>query len=204
MRSIPGYGFLSENAQFAEICASHGFKFIGPPPAAIALMGDKSSAKQRMAEAGVPVIPGSGIIESEEQASKFCPRSRLSGAHQSDRRRRRQRHADRRTRGRSCGRLTAASGEAQAAFGDGRRLHRKAARAAAPHRSPGARRRVRPCHPRGRARLLDPKTRRIKSCSKRRRRPNLDPEVRAQSVRRPPSERPAPSNTRTQAPLDSS
>ena len=68
----PGYGFLSENAQFAEICASHGFKFIGPAASAIALMGDKSSAKERMAEANVPVIPGSGIVESERQAKRFA------------------------------------------------------------------------------------------------------------------------------------
>ncbi|HZV80276.1 MAG TPA: acetyl-CoA carboxylase biotin carboxylase subunit [Candidatus Binatus sp.] len=68
----PGYGFLSENAGFAEICASHGFKFIGPPAAAVALMGDKASAKRRMQEAGVPVVPGSGIIESDEQARRFC------------------------------------------------------------------------------------------------------------------------------------
>ena len=68
----PGYGFLSENAGFAEICASQGFKFIGPPAAAVALMGDKASAKRRMQEAGVPVVPGSGIIESDEQAKRFC------------------------------------------------------------------------------------------------------------------------------------
>ncbi|HEY7979890.1 MAG TPA: acetyl-CoA carboxylase biotin carboxylase subunit [Candidatus Eremiobacteraceae bacterium] len=68
----PGYGFLSENAGFAEICASHGIKFIGPPASAIALMGDKASAKQRMLEAGVPVIPGSGIIDSLSVAKKFC------------------------------------------------------------------------------------------------------------------------------------
>ncbi|HEV2908228.1 MAG TPA: acetyl-CoA carboxylase biotin carboxylase subunit [Candidatus Eremiobacteraceae bacterium] len=68
----PGYGFLSENSGFAEICASHGFKFIGPPASAIALMGDKASAKRRMQEAGVPVVPGSGIIESDEQAKRFC------------------------------------------------------------------------------------------------------------------------------------
>ena len=68
----PGYGFLSENAGFAEICASHGIKFIGPPASAIALMGDKASAKQRMLEAGVPVIPGSGIIDSLSAAKKFC------------------------------------------------------------------------------------------------------------------------------------
>ena len=71
----PGYGFLSENAGFAEICASHGFKFIGPPAAAIALMGDKASAKRRMHEGGVPVVPGSGIIESDEQAKRFCAES---------------------------------------------------------------------------------------------------------------------------------
>jgi acetyl-CoA carboxylase biotin carboxylase subunit len=68
----PGYGFLSENAGFAEICASHGIKFIGPPASAIALMGDKASAKQRMLEAGVPVIPGSGIVDSLSVAKKFC------------------------------------------------------------------------------------------------------------------------------------
>jgi len=68
----PGYGFLSENAGFAEICTSHGFKFIGPPASAIALMGDKASAKRRMHEAGVPVVPGSGIVESDEQAKRFC------------------------------------------------------------------------------------------------------------------------------------
>ena len=116
----PGYGFLSENAGFAEICASHGFKFIGPPAAAIALMGDKASAKRRMQEAGVPVIPGSGIIESDEQARRFGAEAgypvlikataggggkgmRIVG-----------READL-----GAG-LAAASGEAQAAFGDGR------------------------------------------------------------------------------------
>jgi len=67
----PGYGFLSENAGFAEICTSHGFKFIGPAASAIALMGDKASAKRRMQEAGVPVVPGSGIVESDEQAKRF-------------------------------------------------------------------------------------------------------------------------------------
>jgi len=68
----PGYGFLSENAAFAEICASHGLKFIGPPVKAIALMGDKASAKMRMQEAGVPVIPGSGIVESPDRVKSFC------------------------------------------------------------------------------------------------------------------------------------
>ena len=54
----PGYGFLSENASFAEACAQAGLVFVGPPPNAIELMGDKAKAKRRMIEAGVPCIPG--------------------------------------------------------------------------------------------------------------------------------------------------
>lgn len=59
----PGYGFLSENANFASICESCGLNFIGPSPAAIALLGDKAKAKHTAKEAGCPVIPGSkGIV----------------------------------------------------------------------------------------------------------------------------------------------
>ncbi len=54
----PGYGFLSENADFAQACADAGLVFVGPPPAAIRAMGDKSRAKTLMAEAGVPLVPG--------------------------------------------------------------------------------------------------------------------------------------------------
>ena len=54
----PGYGFLSENAAFAQACADAGVVFIGPPPSAITAMGDKALAKQRMLEAGVPCAPG--------------------------------------------------------------------------------------------------------------------------------------------------
>src|SRR5260370_33695779 len=65
----PGYGFLSENAHFAEVCRSCNIKFIGPPPEAIKLMGDKTSAKNAAKKAGVPLVPGSeGLLESEEQA----------------------------------------------------------------------------------------------------------------------------------------
>ncbi|WP_292531233.1 biotin carboxylase N-terminal domain-containing protein [Methylocystis sp.] len=55
----PGYGFLSENADFAEACAAKGLIFVGPPPRAMRLLGSKSAAKAAMAEAGAPVAPGS-------------------------------------------------------------------------------------------------------------------------------------------------
>jgi acetyl-CoA carboxylase biotin carboxylase subunit len=65
----PGYGFLAENARFAEICGEHGIKFIGPTPDQIRSMGDKITAKETMIKAGVPVVPGSGgLLESIEEA----------------------------------------------------------------------------------------------------------------------------------------
>ncbi|PUZ24882.1 acetyl-CoA carboxylase biotin carboxylase subunit [Chitinophaga parva] len=65
----PGYGFLAENARFAEICGEHGIKFIGPTPDMIRKMGDKMTAKETMIAAGVPVIPGSeGLLSSVEEA----------------------------------------------------------------------------------------------------------------------------------------
>lgn len=69
----PGYGFLAENARFAEICETHHIKFIGPPAEAIEKMGDKAVAKKTMADAGVPVIPGSdGVIENESAAVEIA------------------------------------------------------------------------------------------------------------------------------------
>jgi acetyl-CoA carboxylase, biotin carboxylase subunit len=69
----PGYGFLSENARFAEICADHNLIFVGPSPSAIQAMGDKSTAKKTMQKAGVPTIPGSeGLIDSDDQAIKIA------------------------------------------------------------------------------------------------------------------------------------
>lgn len=65
----PGYGFLAENAKFAQICADHGIKFIGPTPEMINKMGDKITAKETMIKAGVPVVPGGeGLLESVDAA----------------------------------------------------------------------------------------------------------------------------------------
>ena len=65
----PGYGFLAENSKFAQICADHGIKFIGPTPDMINKMGDKITAKETMIKAGVPVVPGGeGLLESVEAA----------------------------------------------------------------------------------------------------------------------------------------
>jgi acetyl-CoA carboxylase biotin carboxylase subunit len=58
----PGYGFLAENAKFAEICKTHGLIFIGPPPSIIRLMGDKDKARQTMKKAGLPILPGSDTV----------------------------------------------------------------------------------------------------------------------------------------------
>ncbi len=65
----PGYGFLAENAKFAEICADHKITFIGPAPESMIAMGDKSTAKKTMQKVGVPTVPGSvGLVTTEEQA----------------------------------------------------------------------------------------------------------------------------------------
>lgn len=65
----PGYGYLSEQAHFADICASHGMKFIGPSAESIERMGDKAAAKETVRAAGVPVIPGSeGPVADEQEA----------------------------------------------------------------------------------------------------------------------------------------
>ena len=65
----PGYGFLAENARFAEICAAHQIVFIGPSPESMRLMGDKATAKETMIRIGVPTVPGSdGLLADEKEA----------------------------------------------------------------------------------------------------------------------------------------
>ena len=69
----PGYGFLAENAKFAQICIDHGIKFIGPTPEMINGMGDKITAKETMIKAGVPVVPGGeGLLESVDDAKSLA------------------------------------------------------------------------------------------------------------------------------------
>ena len=69
----PGYGFLSENADFAEVCNEYGIKFIGPTPEQIRKMGDKVTAKETMIAAGVPVIPGSdGLVHTLKDGKKIA------------------------------------------------------------------------------------------------------------------------------------
>jgi len=69
----PGYGFLAENADFAEVCTEYGIKFIGPTPEMINRMGDKITAKETMIAAGVPCIPGSGgLLKSADEGKKLA------------------------------------------------------------------------------------------------------------------------------------
>jgi acetyl-CoA carboxylase biotin carboxylase subunit len=69
----PGYGFLSENANFAEVCEASHITFIGPSPDAIRLMGEKDKAREAMKETGLPIIPGSpGVVPDEDSAKKIA------------------------------------------------------------------------------------------------------------------------------------
>ena len=69
----PGYGLLSENANFAEVCRESGIKFIGPSPEVTRLMGEKEKARATMKKVGVPILPGSdGIISSADEALEWA------------------------------------------------------------------------------------------------------------------------------------
>jgi acetyl-CoA carboxylase biotin carboxylase subunit len=70
----PGYGFLSENAEFARICAKCGIRFIGPSPEAMLAWGDKVRARKNAERFGLPLLPGSGVLESAEHASREAAR----------------------------------------------------------------------------------------------------------------------------------
>jgi acetyl-CoA carboxylase biotin carboxylase subunit len=116
----PGYGFLSENARFAEIVGAHGLTFIGPRPEHIRMMGDKITAKQAARDAGIPVVPGSeGGVSSPEEALEWADRigfpvliKAASGGGGRGMKVARDRES-------LAEAVSTASAEAQAAFGDG-------------------------------------------------------------------------------------
>ena len=151
----PGYGFLSENADFAQACLDAGIVFVGPPPAAIRAMGLKSSAKALMEKAGVPVVPG---YHGDKQEPKFLKEKAYEIGYPvlikavagggGKGMRRVDRHADFEAA------LAGAQREAKAAFGDERVLIEKYVTRAAPHRDAGVRRPPRQRHPSLRARLF--------------------------------------------------
>ncbi len=152
----PGYGFLSENADFAERVENSGFVFIGPKSETIRQMGDKVSAIRVMKEHGVPCVPGSdGPLPADH--GRMLPHGalhRLPGDHQSLGRRRRPRHAGRAQRrdARQCDQR----GEDRGARGLRQRhgLHGEIPREAAAYRVPGDRRQLRQRGLARRARLL--------------------------------------------------
>ncbi len=71
----PGYGFMSERADFVEICDKHGIKFIGPTAEAMHKMGDKATARKTMIENNVPVTPGTGILKTPEEVKEFAKKA---------------------------------------------------------------------------------------------------------------------------------
>ena len=151
----PGYGFLSENADFAQMVVEHGFVFIGPDPEHIRLMGDKIAAKETVRRLGLPVVPGTdGPVTHEAMARDAAAGDRLSGADQGGVGRRRTRHGRRPRRG-WVGRGSAPC-PPRGRGGLRRRpgLPREVPGPAAPHRVPGPGRSSRPLHPPRRTRLL--------------------------------------------------
>ena len=151
----PGYGFLSENADFAQMVEEHGFTFIGPSPEHIRLMGDKIVAKATARDLGIPTVPGSdGPVLHRGGGDRARPRDRLSGSDQGRGRRRRTRHDRGRARRRAERRGT--HGPQRSACRVRRRpgLCRALPRPSAAYRGPGHRRRQGPGGASGRARLL--------------------------------------------------
>ena len=152
----PGYGFLSENAKFADILAAHNITFIGPSGDHIRIMGDKIEAKRTAKRLGIPVVPGSdGAVTDEKRSQAHRRRDRLSrciikasagGGGRGMKVARTEADLDRR--------LADGAHGSRRRLRRRRRLHREIPREAAPHRNPGVRRRRRQGRPSRRARLL--------------------------------------------------
>ena len=130
----PGYGFLSENAHFAEVCESIGVKFIGPTSENIALMGDKAQAREIVSRPELPVTPEAGELKSEQEAGGGR-QNRLSGHYQSHGWRWRTRDAGRQQhrRTRSC--LPGGPGGSQVDLRQRQRVSRAVLPRASSHRS---------------------------------------------------------------------
>ena len=151
----PGYGFLSENEAFAAACEKAGLVFIGPPPAAIAAMGNKAAAKRRMIDAGVPCVPGyQGADQSdanlEKEARKIGLPVMVKAAAGGGGRGMRLVERD----GRSSGSDPHGAHRGRERLRLGRADPREGRDRRAPRRDPGLRRRPRQRHPSRRARLL--------------------------------------------------
>jgi propionyl-CoA carboxylase alpha chain len=153
----PGFGFLSENAGFAQRCADEGIAFIGPNPGAISAMGDKIESKKFAQAAGVSCVPGHiGEIDDTAHAVKISEQIGYPVMIKAVGRRRRQGHPRRLE---PQGRRGGLPGRARRGQGQLRRrpdLHREVHREPAPHRDPGAGRQARQRRPPVRARMLDP------------------------------------------------
>ncbi len=153
----PGYGLLSENANFAEVCRASNIKFIGPPPEVIRLMGEKERARMAMKQAKVPILPGSdGVVANQDEAIEWAKsigfpvilKASLAAAAAVC--------ASFAQQDELPNLFQAAQTEAANAFRQRRSLHGEVHRAAAPHRVPGTGRRAWPRHVARRARMFHP------------------------------------------------
>ena len=142
----PGYGLLSENANFAEVCRASNIKFIGPPPEVTRLMGEKEKARQAMKKAKVPILPGSdGILSTAEEAREWAEKVGYPGHPESQGGRRRARDEDRAQRRGLAQSVPCGLYRGGECVRQRRALHGEVHRGSAAHRVPGAGRRAWQC-----------------------------------------------------------
>ena len=152
----PGWGFLAENPAFAEACAENDLVFVGPTAETMTRMGDKAAAKQEMAAAGVPVVPGTLAATTLEEARAAADEVGYPVLLKAVGGRRGKGHAPRSRARRARGRVPDRRGRGAGRVRRPGALHREGDRPGAARRDPGARGRAgRRPHPR-RARVLDP------------------------------------------------